>query len=146
MVQVVGAGIAACIVALIIAAHRHGTAGLAAVDRNVRVLRVEAVHLAGAVVETDHIDDLANTIAKALVHGKGGGTGGVELTHALLHAAHDTCAALGDLLRFFVAERPQDHAGMIAPTPHHRLQFAHGFRVGGHAPGFFDDEHAEAVA
>ncbi|KOR45553.1 hypothetical protein ADT26_07585 [Xanthomonas oryzae] len=54
VVQVVGAGVTAFVVALIVAAHRHGAAGFAAVDRDVGVLRVEAIHLAGAVVETDH--------------------------------------------------------------------------------------------
>lgn len=111
-----------------------------------RIFRVEAIHLAGAVVEADHIHDLANPIAKALVHGEGGGAGGIELAHALLHAADDARAALGDLLRLFVAERPQDHAGMIAPAPHHRLQLAHRLGVGGHAAGFLDHEHAEPIA
>ena len=146
MVGVVGAGVAAGIVALVVAAHRDGAAGFAAVDRNVGILRVEAIHLAGAVVEADHIHHLADAVAKALVHGERSRTGGVKLAHALLHARDDARAAFGDLLRLFVAERPQDHAGVVAPAPDHRLQFGHCLRVGGHAPGFFDHEHAQAVA
>lgn len=35
---------------------------------------------------------------------------------------------------------------MIAPAPHHRLQLAHRFGVGGHAAGLFDHQHAEPIA
>lgn len=146
MVQVVGAGVTALVIALIVAAHRHGAAGFAAVDRDVGVLRVEAVHLAGAVVEADHIHHLAHAIAKSLVHREGRGAGGVQLAHALLHAADDACTARGHLLRLFVAERPQDDAGMITATPHHRVQFAHRLGIGRHAAGFFDHQHAQLVA
>ncbi len=52
----------------------------------------------------------------------------------MLHAGNDARAAFGDLLRLFVAERPQDDAGMIAAAPHHGFQFAHR-SVGDAGPG-----------
>ncbi len=78
------------------------------------------------VIESLHIHHGGNPFAPLVVHGGGDGAARVEPPRQALHAGDDARAALGALLRFFVAQRPDNHAGMIAVAADHPLELAQG--------------------
>ena len=104
MIGVVRGYVALRIVAAIDAARADRTAGLAAENRQIGKPLVERFHLIGAVVEAEHIDDLRDPGAEALIHRVHARTRRVELPDELLHRACHASAALSRLVRLLVAE------------------------------------------
>src|SRR5690348_18472433 len=83
------------------------------------------------VIEALNVHDAGDSLAPSAVHRGGDGPGGIEAADEALHGAGDARAAVGALFGFFIAERPEDDAGMIAVAANHAFKLAEALGIRG---------------
>src|SRR5439155_20897854 len=98
------------------------------------------------VVEAHYVNDIRYTSTPGSVHRDSHGASWIETFRQTLHRGDDSRAALSALLALFIAQRPDNHAGMISIAANQSFELAQAFRVRRHHPRLVHHEHAEAIA
>ena len=129
MLGIIGADGVADRIGHIFAARRHRASSLGADDRLLGMAMVIRLHLVRAIIEAEHVDDPADAIVPPLVHRERGRPRRIEPPHMRLEVFIDARTTRGRLVRFLVAERPEDHTGVIAVAADDPLEFRDSLRT-----------------
>src|SRR5215470_15907070 len=120
-VQVIGADITRIFVVLVNTTRTNSAGSFRADRRLLGKPPMKCVHLFGPVIiEALHIHYGGQPFAPVLVHRFRDGASWVESAHEVLHRSRNSGACVAALQVFFVADRPDEDARMIAVPADHR--------------------------